>query len=43
MYVTFRWIEPLFWLGCHRPLGQNDLYAHPKEADSKQLLMRFNK
>ncbi len=40
---THRWADPLFWLGARRPLEQDDLYAHPQEADSEKLLRQFNR
>ena len=41
--INYSWLEPLFFLGARREVGQDDLYAHPKEADSKQLLEKFNR
>ena len=35
-------MEPLFCAGFCRELKHNDLYAHPSEADSEELLKRFN-
>jgi hypothetical protein len=37
-----RWMEPLLCAGFCRELEHNDLYAHPSEADSEELLKRFN-
>eukprot|EP00731_Ephydatia_muelleri_P034922 Em0086g6a len=37
------WLDPLFWRGIRKPLEQSDLYVHPEEADSEQLLSRFNR
>lgn len=38
-----RWVDPLFWVGCRRPLEQNDVHANPRETDSEKLLTRFNR
>ena len=41
--LTFcSWLDPLFYLGVRQELQQEDLYAHPLEADSEHLLARFN-
>ncbi len=37
------WLNPLFWLGFKRTLEQTDLYTYPQEADSEQLLRKFNR
>ena len=37
------WADPLFWLGCRRSLEFDDLYVCPPEAESNELLNRFNK
>ena len=39
----YRWMEPLFCAGFCRELEHDDLYAHPSEADSEELLKRFNR
>uniref|UniRef100_A0A1X7UA79 Uncharacterized protein n=1 Tax=Amphimedon queenslandica TaxID=400682 RepID=A0A1X7UA79_AMPQE len=41
--IFFCWVDPLFWLGCRRSLEVSDLYERPSEADSNELLAKFNK
>ena len=39
----YSWLEPLFFLGARHELDQEDMYVHPKETDSEELLMTFNR
>ena len=39
----YRWLEDIFFTGCRRDLQQSDLYAHPSEVDSQELLKQFNR
>lgn len=39
----YSWLEPLLYQGARQELEQEDLYAHPDEVDSRQLLEKFNR
>ena len=41
--LTQSWVDPLLFRGARRELTQGDLYAHPQEMDSEELLNKFNK